>query len=103
MNIVTLFIKTAIKLCFVLLHFVAVTMLFVVLYSFVAIRWLFFAPINLVLWAFDSDPIKVDQIPKFSELCGIYWGLAEVVVSDFLPKKYKSYDEMQRDLPKEKA
>ena len=99
MNIVKFLIRTPIKLLGIPLS----VFLLVLLFTFYSVRWLFFSPFNLVLWAFDQPPIKHEDILTFRELLEVVFVLMAYSVSDFLPKKYNSYDEMQRELHKGKV
>lgn len=99
MNIVKLLIRTPIKLLWLP---VAVFVL-VLIFTLYSVRWIFFAPFNLVLWAFDDPLIKLEDEFTFEELMEGVFILAVYSVSDFLPTKYKSYYEMQRELHKEKV
>ena len=99
MNIVKLLIRTPIKLLGIPLS----AFLLVLIFTLYSVRWLFFSPFNLVFWAFGEPSIKHEDKLTFKELLESLFILSVYSVSDFLPKKYKSYDEMQRELHKEKA
>lgn len=98
MKIVKLLIRTPIKL----LALPLAVFLFALILSLYLVRWLFFAPFNLVLWAFESPLILHEDEITFREVLGTLFTLAVYSVSDFLPAKYNTYDEMQRELHKEK-
>lgn len=99
MNIVKLLIRTPIKLLAMPLS----VFILVLIFTLYSVRWIFFAPFNLVFWAFDEPPINHEDKFTFEELLEGVFILAVYSVSDFLPTKYKSYYEMQRELHKEKV